>query len=96
MSFDPNQTQPTRVVKRDNNKTLPTNNQNPTFGIGSVILLLALVWAADALGTVLPGPVDDILYDLIGTLTFGFIQYLRLKMPLLLEQINKWLNKKKS
>ena len=89
MSFDPNQTQPTRVVKRD-------NNQNPTFGIGSIILLLALVWAADALGTTIPGPVDDILYDLIGTLTFGFIQYLRLKMPLLLEQINKWLNKKKS
>ena len=47
------------------------------FGWGSLVLLIALIWAAEALGTALPGPFDDMFYEAIAALFFGFIQYLR-------------------
>ena len=84
--YNPNDTQPTRTQKQVDtpqpqnympSKKNDDSKQAPTFNWGSLILLIVLIWGAEWLGTTIPGPVDDMLYDAIAALFFGFIQYLR-------------------
>ncbi len=87
---DPNETtQPTRAVgeitqqnkavraKTPEQEPIPEPEKKPVFGFGSLLLLILLVWGAEWIGTTLPGPFDDMLYELIAALFFGLIQYIR-------------------
>lgn len=77
---DPNETQPNRPYRRP--EALPqlkeiSTAKKPPFGFGSLILLIVLIWGAEWIGTTLPGPFDDMLYEATAALFFGFIQYIR-------------------
>ncbi len=77
--YKPDDTQPTGAVRRESapKPEIKVVKEPLPFGIWNLVLLVVLIWGAEWLGTTLPGPFDDMLYEAIAALFFGFIQYIR-------------------
>ena len=72
-------TKPTGAVRRESTPTpeIKVVKEPLSFGVWNLALLVVLIWGAELVGTTLPGPLDDMLYQAIAALFFGLIQYIR-------------------